>query len=110
MSENTTMIDYRPALERYVKEKFDEHLKYNGQYVSLDADEYNHIIGIGISVLETKFPEIGPGYPGGSFVQAVVNNDLMEAMGRADSINVKFLKFYCTLLYNFSPYHIGYRE
>lgn len=106
MSESTTKVNYRPAIERYVKEKFDVHLRYNGYEVNLDADEYNHIIGIGISIVETKFPEIGPGYSGGSFVQAVADNDLMGAVGRADSINIKFLKFYCTLLYNFSPYHL----
>lgn len=106
MSENTTKVDYRPALERYVKDKFDDYLKFSNIYFSLNADEYNHVIGIGISILETKFPEIGPGYSGGSFVQAVVNNDLMDAIGRADNITVDFLKFYCTLLYNFSPYHL----
>ena len=45
----------------------------------------------------------GIGYPGGSFVQAVVDNDLTGAFSRADYINRNSLGFYCKLLYN-----IGY--
>jgi hypothetical protein len=61
------------------------------------SDQGQHIIQIGTSVLCTKW---GIGYPGGSFVQAVIENDLMAAVGRADSINVKMLPFYCKLIYN----------
>jgi hypothetical protein len=57
----------------------------------------NHIIGIGTSILCTKW-EIG--YAGGGFVQAVVNNDLRNAFGRADSTNVIALVFYCQLMQN----------
>jgi len=67
-----------------------------------DSDSINHVIEIGCSVLMTKWPEIG-GYPGGSFVQAVVDNDLMSAFSRADNINIVVMKFYVELLYNFSP-------
>ncbi len=56
-----------------------------------------HIIRIGTSILCTK-REVG--YPGGSFVQAIVNNDLMGAFGRADRINRDCIGFYCKLLYN----------
>ena len=56
-----------------------------------------HIVRIGTSILCTKW---GVGFPGGSFVQAVVGNDLMEAFGRADSINVDCIRFYTVLLYN----------
>jgi len=107
MSENTT-IDYRPAIEKYVKDYFYKYLE--SVMINLNEDEFNHIISIGTSVIETKWPEIGPGYSGGSFVQAVVDNDLMGAIGRADHINITFLKFYCQLIYNFNPYQIGYRE
>jgi hypothetical protein len=40
------------------------------------------------------------GYPGGNFAQAVVNNDLSEAFGRADEINVHCMRFYVMLMYN----------
>lgn len=56
-----------------------------------------HIIQIGTSILCTK-REVG--YPGGSFAQAIVNNDLMGAFGRADRINRDCIGFYCKLIYN----------
>ena len=59
-----------------------------------------HIKRIGTSVLATKW---GVGYPGGGFVQAIVNNQLMESFSRADSINSKCIGFYCKLIYNASP-------
>ena len=65
-------------------------------------DDVEHVIQCGASVLMTRYPELG-GYLGGSFVQAVVNNDLMDAFGRADNVNQIAMKFYLELLYNFSP-------
>jgi hypothetical protein len=56
-----------------------------------------HIVNIGTSVLNTKW---GIGFPGGSFVQAIVDNDLHGALGRADNINQDCIKFYSMLLYN----------
>lgn len=98
--------DYSKEIERRVKDKFDEYLKHSPYPISLGAPEYQHVIRIGISILETKYPEIGPGYAGGGFAQAVVDNNLMEAMGRADHICANNIKFFCTLMYNFSPYHL----
>jgi|688.fasta_scaffold334578_3 hypothetical protein len=57
-----------------------------------------HVHSICVSILCTKH---GIGYPGGGFVQAVVNNDLMGAFGRADSINKKYIGLYVKLLYNY---------
>ena len=64
----------------------------------ISVPEYrDHATNIGTSILCTKW-EIG--YPGGSFVQAVVNNNLMETFGRADHINLYFIRFYVYLIYN----------
>lgn len=60
-------------------------------------DAREHIIRIGVSILCTKW---GIGFPGGSFVQAIVDNNLMETYGRADSINVNCIRFYVSLIYN----------
>jgi len=60
-------------------------------------DSYSHIIDIGTSILCTKWKV---GYPGGSFAKAVVDNDLSEAFGRADDINVHCIRFYLMLMYN----------
>lgn len=63
----------------------------------LNNDDKEHVINIGTSILCTKW---NVGYPGGSFAQAVVNNDLMETFSRADDINSKVIKFYVHLIYN----------
>ena len=102
-------MEYREKLVEYVEKALNEYLAYNVSTIEM-LGQKDHVINMGVSILETKFPEIGPGYSGGGFVSAVVSNDLMEAIGRADSVNVHFLKFYCQLMYNFSPYQIGYRE
>lgn len=62
-----------------------------------DPDAREHIIQIGTSIISTR-DGIGP--PGGSFVQAIVDNDLMAAFGRADHINQNSIYFYCKLMYN----------
>lgn len=69
--------------------------KIMGYY--LNNDDKEHVINIGTSILCTKW---NIGYPGGSFVQAVVDNDLMETFSRADDINSKVIKFYVHLIYN----------
>ncbi|CAB4159421.1 hypothetical protein UFOVP699_157 [uncultured Caudovirales phage] len=61
----------------------------------IEANE--HVVNIGFSILCTKW-EVG--YPGGGFVQAIVSNNLMEAFGRADSINLNAIGFYVYLIYN----------
>jgi hypothetical protein len=90
--------------EKYdcVREVVREYFTQNGTPENLGSmfqsdDEIEHIIEIGTSILMTKW---GIGYPGGSFVQAIVDNDLQEAIGRADSVNIKALKFYVQLKYN----------
>jgi hypothetical protein len=65
--------------------------------VSPSSDTEDHVVNIGTSILCTRW-EIG--YPGGSFVEAIVNNNLSEAFGRADSVNVNCIRFYVSLLYN----------
>ena len=84
----------RKHVDRYI----DMYQDQCGDAFKLHAKwERDHIISIGTSVLCTKW-EVG--YPGGSFVQAVVNNDLREAFGRADSVNQDCMKFYVMLIYN----------
>ena len=97
-------MDIVNKLQDYVAQKLIEEI--NDEYGSLplkllSKDGRNHVVSIGASVLMTKFPELG-GYSGGSFVQAIVDNDLMEAFGRADSINKLAIEFYLKLIVNFS--------
>jgi len=83
---------------REIVEKFyEQNITWSFGTPNYTPDQKDHIINIGTSILCTKW---NVGYSGGGFVQAVVDNDLMKAIGAADSTNVQALKFYCQLLYN----------
>lgn len=43
------------------------------------------------------------GIPPGSFLSAVLSNDLMGALGRADDVNRSALHRYGTFLYSYAP-------
>lgn len=43
------------------------------------------------------------GIPGGSFLTALLSNDLIGAFGRADSINAKNMRDWCWFLCNYVP-------
>ena len=76
-----------------VKYEFDQW--YGNQIsVTLTEEEMNHVINVGVSVLQTR----DGGIQGGSFVQAVVDNDLTRTYNRADSVNKRVIPFYIILL------------
>ena len=60
---------------------------------TLTEEEISHVTSVGVSVLQTR----DGGIPGGSFVQAVVKNDLSGSYNRADSTNRKVIPFYIAL-------------
>jgi len=41
--------------------------------------------------------------PPGDFLRAVLQNDLQDACGRADDMNIEALHVYCAFLYNHAP-------
>lgn len=43
------------------------------------------------------------GFAPGSFLAAVLSNDLMEALGRADDVNAIAIRDWCRFLYNYTP-------
>ena len=44
------------------------------------------------------------GIPTGGFLGAVLENDLMLAFGKADHINEKAIRNYCSFLHNYAPH------
>tara|TARA_R110002111_G_scaffold161244_1_gene227650 strand:- start:458 stop:754 length:297 start_codon:yes stop_codon:yes gene_type:complete len=89
-------IEQIKIVKKLVEVSFDENAMYSG-IDDMNEENKNHIINIGTSILCTKW-EIG--FEGGGFVQAVVANDLMKAVGSADGTSLKGLKFFASLLYN----------
>lgn len=55
------------------------------------------------SVRESLDRYVNQGIKPGGFVTAVLENNLMEAIGRADHINIEFLKDICGHIYNNLP-------
>ena len=75
-----------------VEQEFDQW--YGSQMsVTLTEEEMNHVINIGTSILQTR----DGGIQGGSFVQAIVKNDLSGSYNRADSTNRRVIPFYIYL-------------
>lgn len=97
-------MNTREKLTQYVEKKLKDFIE--SRDVTILPDDIELVVRMGISILDTKYPELD-GFPGGSFAKSVVENNLMEATSRADNTNIKFLQFYCQLLYNFSPYIIN---
>lgn len=55
------------------------------------------------SVVESLDRYVNHGIEPGGFVTAVLENNLMEAIGRADHININYLKDICGHIYNNLP-------
>ena len=64
--------------------------------------EDQHAIDVAASVLMTRDGVL----QGGSFVQAIVDNNLREAINRADDICIKYLKFFTIINHNCGSYEI----
>ena len=62
-----------------------------------DTDSMDHVKSIAVSILCTKW---NVGYPGGSFVQSLVKNDLYGSFANADSINRQCIYFYVVMMSN----------
>lgn len=63
----------------------------------LSLDSRDHIIDIGTSIMANRLGI--ETYPG-SFVKAILENDLYEAINRADSANRGAIAFYVTMIHN----------
>jgi hypothetical protein len=88
------MENIREQVQKYFTENAPQYIP---NFVYLLEEQKEHIISIGTSIICTRHKI---GYPGGSFVQAVVNNDLQGAFATADSINVNCIRFYLMMMYN----------
>ena len=93
------VADQIQKVRSLVEDYYNKSLQWDENITFLSDQQKEHVIQIGTSILCTKWKI---GYSGGSFVQAVVDNNLMEAVGRADGTNVKMLSFYCKMMYNTS--------
>jgi hypothetical protein len=71
-------------------EKYMAAAKENAERYTEGKNLSSHIIHVMASIMLTRDNEL----QGGSFVQAIVNNDLDEAISRADDECIKHLKMF----------------
>jgi len=89
-------------IKRWLKEQ--GHIKFLLEKGALDEDNLDHIAMCMHHIYRWYWED----YPIGHFLGAVVENDFMEACGRADSTNKLVLPIYATFLYNCAP--MDYRK
>jgi len=87
----------RALVEEYLEKYVDQVDDFVFRMQASSPVVRDHVVQIGTSILCTR---AGIGYLGGSFAKAIADNDLMGAFGRADSVNILCIRFYCSLLYN----------
>jgi hypothetical protein len=67
--------------------------------MTIDLNEFNYIDNLGIyvpkSTIDSIIRYLEYGCPPGGFVEAVLANDLIGSVGRADSTNIRYLKNIC---------------
>ena len=66
-------------------------------HILMSNESREHVISIGTSIMMNR---LGFNTYPGSFVQAVLDNNLHSAFNRADSINQQSLRFYITMMYS----------
>lgn len=88
---------YKDPQGKFREVVIDYMVKMNHLVLVRTAEDMDHIVNIGASILMTKY-KIGPS--GGSFVSAIVNNDLQGAFAYADEVNQRNVRFYVNLVCN----------
>jgi hypothetical protein len=98
MIQTNELIEHRARIKTAVEKYLDRNAAQAGiAMLILNPEAREHITSIGTSVLMNVW---GIGPEGGSFVRALVNNDLKESYSRADHINQKAIMFYVMLMVN----------
>jgi hypothetical protein len=87
-------IYIRGKVREYL-DQFGQHYIQNFEFFS-DEDR-DHVVSIGASIMCTR---LDIGFPGGSFVQSVVDNNLSRTFANADSVNAQCIRFYVMMMYN----------
>lgn len=65
--------------------------------ITNNEKDLNHVIDIAISIMCTKWKV---SYPGGSFAEAIVSNNLTRTYSYADDICVQAIRFFVVMINN----------
>ena len=87
----------REIVRTKVKEYMTNNISLLPSTITLNQVSLEHVEDIGTSILCTKWKV---DYPGGSFAQAVVNNELRQSFNFADSVCRQALHFFVVMVSN----------
>lgn len=94
-------MEYNKEQEGRIKIAVSEYMIRNSHLIPIqlmmNPETVAHITGIGTNLIMNHW---GCNTNPGSFIQAILDNDLEGSVNRADDINQKLLPFYVTLKYN----------
>jgi hypothetical protein len=92
------IIQKQDRIKDLVTEYFNQNARlYVTGFEKMDIEDRIHIINIGTSIICTR---MNIGFPGGSFVQSIVDNDLSRTFATADGTNIKAIRFYLMMMHN----------
>ena len=84
-------------IDTHVKEFMNKNQSTLPLEVKQDPEKLEHAFDIATSIMRTKWKV---GYPGGSFVTAVVENNLMRSFANADETSRSCLFFFVMMINN----------
>ncbi len=93
------VLEAMDSVKKHVENYIDNNMEYVPMNVKSNPSSFNHMKDICVSIMNTKW---GVGYPGGSFVQSLVENNLRETISRGDIVCRECIPFFVTMLYNIS--------
>ncbi len=93
----STVTEVMDILQAHVDDYIEKNKAMLPISIQISEENISRVKDIAGSIMRTKW---NVGYPGGSFVQSVVDNNLMESFGRADTLNREALYFYCVMIRN----------
>lgn len=69
------------------------------KFMLLNDEEIQHVA----NGLRSMVMQLTGVYSGGDFINALIDNNLMQSVGRADQTNQKAIPIYCSFMYNELP-------
>jgi hypothetical protein len=92
------IIQKQDRIKDLVAEYFNQNAhRYVVDFDKMSNEDRYHIVNIGTSIICTR---MNIGFPGGSFVQSIVDNDLSRTFATADGTNIKAIRFYLMMMHN----------
>jgi len=96
MDEQRSPSELEAAVTASCEEYYDTNAKWTILGIPLEEDDKSRVIDIMKSLYMSWLEQYNPG----QFIRAILNDDLAEAVNRADDLNIRCLKLYVWFKYN----------